>query len=88
MKPFILAALLAAAGAAHGQNLALPEPMKLAPQAGAAGSMDAAETPMLADESGGGFREWYAGQKRPAVVVYFNRELANCRPAGKAAGAC
>ncbi|MGZ8289116.1 MAG: hypothetical protein ACXW2U_05150 [Telluria sp.] len=79
MKPFILAALLAFAGAAQAQNLALPEPMQLAPLAGHA--MDAAETPMLAQEStAGGFRQWYAGQKRPAVVVYFNRQVGELPP--------
>lgn len=82
MKAVFLAAVLAASGMAGAQNLALPEPMKMAPQA-AQGGMDAAETPMLAaeDNGGGAFRKWYAGQKRPAVVVYFNRELGDL-PAG------
>jgi len=80
MKSLILAALLACAGAAHAQNLALPEPMKLAPLT-APGAMDPAETPMLAQEAGSGdFRAWYASQKRPALAVYFNRELDQLPP--------
>lgn len=82
MKPFILAALLAVAGSTQAQTLALPEPLKQAPQAALNGSMDAAETPMLATETAdGNFRQWYAGQKRPALVLYFNRQLDQL-PAG------
>ena len=53
-------------------------------RAGHHGSMDAAETPMLANETvNGSFRQWYAGQKRPALVLYFNRQLDQL-PAGLA----
>lgn len=82
MKPFILAALLAVAGAAQAQSLALPEPLKQAPHSANNGSMDAAETPMLAPETvDGNFRQWYASQKRPPLVLYFNRQLDQM-PAG------
>lgn len=81
MKRFIFAALFAASGLAQSQNLALPEPMKAAPHAAHAGAMDAQEAPMMAPEAGdGNFRQWYDGQKRPAVVVYFNRQLDQLPP--------
>ncbi|MBZ2208798.1 hypothetical protein [Massilia soli] len=80
MKSLILATLLACAGVAQAQNLALPEPMKLAPLTGPS-AMDPAETPMLAQDAGSGdFRTWYTSQKRPAMAVYFNRELDQLPP--------
>lgn len=76
MKAVIFATLLAAAGMVQAQSMGAPEPMKMAPQVGPSGAMDAAEAPMLAQPSStGNFRTWYAGQKSPAVVVYFNRTL-------------
>lgn len=82
MKRTLLAALLALAGAAQAQTLALPEPLRQTAPTAHHGSMDAAETPMLAPETvDGTFRQWYAGQKRPALVLYFNRQLDQL-PAG------
>ena len=81
MKVLILVTLLAAANGVLAQNLDAPTQMKLSPQQGPAGSMDAQETSMLVEETGSGqFRAWYAKQKHPAVVVYFHRELNDLPP--------
>jgi hypothetical protein len=81
MKPIIFAALLAFANGALCQNLALPEPMPAAPQARSSAPADAPESRMMVEESDGeDFRHWYARQNRPAVVLYFNRELDQLPP--------
>jgi hypothetical protein len=79
MKNSLLAACLAWSGSVSAQNLALPEiidrPADARPNLHQI--MDAQETAMLASEpSAGGFGQWYAKQGRPAVVIYFDRQLA------------
>ena len=81
MKALVLAGLLAAAGLAQAQVLAPPQPLERAPAA-PAGGFDAQETRMMAVEaSNDDFRAWYGSAKRPPVVLYFNRQLADM-PAG------
>ena len=82
MKALLIAGLLAAFGAAQAQSLALPQPLEKAPQVPVHGSFDAPETRMLAQESAhDDFRAWYLNARRPPVVLYFNRQLADM-PAG------
>jgi hypothetical protein len=75
-----LPALLLAAGLAQGQALDVPEKIGPAP-APRAYAGDAAGAPMLAQPSNGGpFLDWYVAQKRPALVVYFDKELDSLPP--------
>lgn len=79
MKAFLFAALALAAGLAHGQVLEAPH--KLGPAPAPQGQGDAAGAPMLAQPSSGGpFLDWYLAQKRPALVVYFDKELDSLPP--------
>lgn len=75
LEKTVLALLLACAGAANGQQLAAPQALEPA-QRPAAQAMDAQETGLMAAETNDSvFRQWYAKQGRPAVVVYFDRQL-------------
>ncbi|HEY8607792.1 MAG TPA: hypothetical protein VIM12_11825 [Noviherbaspirillum sp.] len=74
------AALLALAGTAHAQMLAAPEPLGRGASAPAQ-AMDAQEAPMMAvQEVDGNFRQWYAKQGKPAVVLFFDRQLEQMPP--------
>lgn len=76
MKPLLLAALLAVAGAAQAQQQAYPQQLAPAPAPLPAGPYDAAQTPMLAmPDDGADFRRWYARNQRPAIVIYVSRQL-------------
>lgn len=76
----LLAALLLGSGAVRAQALEAPLPLQRAPAA-PAGPLDVAEAPMLAAPSAeGSFQAWYAAEKRPALVVYFDRKLAELPP--------
>lgn len=81
MKALVLASMLAVAGLAQAQVLAPPQPLQRGPDA-MSGNVDAQETRMMAVEaSNDDFRAWYGSAKRPPVVLYFNRQLADM-PAG------
>jgi hypothetical protein len=74
-------ALLLAAASAQAQQLSAPQALGKA-QAAPPGALDAAEAPMLAMPSAEGtFQAWYAANRRPALVVYFDRKLEEL-PAG------
>jgi hypothetical protein len=75
------ALLLTLAASSQAQQLSAPQPLGKAATAPVAPA-DAAETPMLATPAGEGtFQAWYASNRRPALVVYFDRKLAEL-PAG------
>lgn len=78
----LFAAVLLLAGAlAQAQTLDAPQPLARA-AAAAAAPMDAEARPMLDQPSSAGtLQQWYADQKRPALVVYFDRKLDQL-PAG------
>jgi hypothetical protein len=80
LNRLVLAASLLAAAAAGAQTLDAPQP--LAPGAAAAGApLDAAASPMMAQPSNAGsFREWYGQHGRPALVVYFDKQLDQLPP--------
>jgi hypothetical protein len=80
MKNLILASLVLAS-AAHAQQVGLPQQFGPAPAASPA-AMDPAPAPVMAQPSEeGGLGQWYANQKRPALVIYFDRQLDKL-PAG------
>jgi len=80
MRRLVCAALMLAAAGAAAQQLATPSRFNPAPEARTAGG-DPAETAMIAETAGAGsFQQWYAGQRQPAVVVYFDRKLAELPP--------
>lgn len=80
MRRFVFAALMLAAAGAGAQQLAAPARIDPASAVHAA-SGDPAETAMMAEVPGAGsFQQWYAGQRKPAVVVYFDRKLAELPP--------
>lgn len=80
MRAIVLASLVLAAGAAQAQVMGAPEPIARA-AAPVTAPMDAAEAGMMVQPSNGGsFRQWYAGQKRPALVVYFDKRLDQLPP--------
>lgn len=80
MRRLMIAGLLLAAGAAAAQQTALPLRLEAAPAPGAR-APDAAETRMITEPPGAGsFGDWYAAQRRPALVVYFERRLAELPP--------
>lgn len=65
----------------HAQVLDAPQSLQRASGVNG-GPLDAAETPMLAQPSTAGtLAEWYAQQKRPPMVVYFDKKL-NQLPSG------
>lgn len=79
MRRFLSAGLLLAAAGAGAQQLAEPVRFDL-PQASASAN-DPAETAMITEPAGAGsFQTWYATQRQPAMVVYFNRKLAELPP--------
>lgn len=79
MRRLLLACLVVSAGATAQQ---LAEPLRL--EAAPARSVQAADpqdTRMIAEAAGAGsFADWYAAQRRPALVVYFERQLAELPP--------
>lgn len=80
MLRLLLATLVLAAGTATAQQLAQPLRLESAP-ARSAPTPDAAETRMITETAGAGsFADWYAAQRRPALVVYFGRRLAELPP--------
>ncbi|QYF92558.1 hypothetical protein KY495_17675 [Massilia sp. PAMC28688] len=80
MRAIVLASLMLAAGAGQAQVMAAPEAIARG-AVPAAVPMDAAEAGMLVQpSSAGSFRQWYAGQKRPALVVYFDKRLDQLPP--------
>jgi hypothetical protein len=80
MKPLHLALLALACGAAHGQKLDLPVPLERTAPAPRHAS-DPGETAMLAmPSSAGTLKEWYAHEKRPPLVVYFDKKLDQLPP--------
>lgn len=80
MRRFVFAALMLAAAGAGAQQLAAPARIDPA-SAVLATSGDPAETAMMAEVPGAdSFQQWYAGQRKPAVVVYFDRKLAELPP--------
>jgi hypothetical protein len=75
------ALLLVVATTAQAQQLSAPQALGKAPAVPVA-PLDAAEAPMLAMPSvEGTFQAWYAANRRPAMVVYFDRKLEEL-PAG------
>jgi hypothetical protein len=80
MKPLLLAGLLLAAGLCQTQTLEAPRgfgPASAKPGA----SLDPPETPMMALPSNAGtFGEWYQLQRRPALVLYFDKRLDQLPP--------
>lgn len=80
MKNLVLASLLLASFA-HAQQVALPQQLGQG-AAPAPAAMDPAPVPVMAQPpEEGGLGQWYASQKRPALVVYFDRQLDKL-PAG------
>ncbi|CAH0280849.1 hypothetical protein SRABI118_03772 [Massilia sp. Bi118] len=76
-----LALLLVLAASSQAQQLSAPKALGNA-AAAPAGALDAREAPMLAmPSSEGSFQAWYATNRRPALVVYFDRRLEEL-PAG------
>lgn len=81
MRLALGAGLLLAAFGAAAQTLHEPQRLEAAPLT-ARGALDPAEAPMLAAPSDAGtLRQWYQAQKRPPLVVYFDRKLEHL-PAG------
>lgn len=81
MRRLMFAALMAASALAGAQNLVAPTALPPA-QAQAQGYADPAPTAVIADTPGAGsFQQWYVAQRRPAMVVYFDRKLEQL-PAG------
>lgn len=75
MPRVLMAGLLLGCTLAQAQSLDAPQPLANAP-AGARAPMDAQSMPMMAMPSmAGSLQEWYASQKRPALVVYFNKKI-------------
>ncbi|MBQ5947452.1 hypothetical protein [Massilia sp. ST3] len=80
MRSMIFAALVALAGAAGAQNLTAPATLPPA-QGQVQGYTDPAPAGMIAETPGAGsFQQWYVGQRRPAMVVYFDRKLEQLPP--------
>jgi len=73
-------ALLMAAGACHGQALDAPhrfDAVRPAPVA----ALDAPEAPMMAlPSTAGTFADWYEQQHRPALALYFDKQLDQLPP--------
>jgi hypothetical protein len=79
MRSLILAGLLLPA-LAQAQQLSAPQSFGPAPLGGV--GSDAAPAQMMVDTAAeGGLKRWYAQQKRPPVVIYFDRQLDKL-PAG------
>ena len=77
-----LACVLAPASA---QRLEAPRALAATPAA-AAGGFDPADTGVLAaPESANGLRKWYAAQRHPGVVLYFERKLEAVPPGWRGA---
>jgi hypothetical protein len=80
MRTILLAVLVSLAAAAQAQQVAAPQSIgALPPQPPVMDPVPAAV--MEQPPEAGGFKAWYAQQKRPALVVYFDRQLDRL-PAG------
>lgn len=80
MRRILFGALALATAQAGAQQLAAPTRFEAAPVA-AVSAADPAETATIAEAPGrGSFQQWYAGQRQPALVVYFDRKLAELPP--------
>lgn len=81
MRRFAFAGLMLASAVAGAQQLAAPARLDPVPAPATAAAGDPLETASIAESAGAGsFRQWYAGQRQPAVVVYFDRKLAELPP--------
>jgi hypothetical protein len=81
MKPAFLVAMLAMTTLAQAQQIDLPERIERSNYEPARRA-DPREMPMLVEpQTGTTFRQWYREQKRPPVVLYFDRQLDQM-PAG------
>lgn len=79
IKHCLFAALMAAAALACAQNLGAPRSIDSAPAT--AGVSDPMDTGVMAAPSeAGSLRSWYAAQRRPGVVLYFERKLEQLPP--------
>ncbi|KQQ96881.1 hypothetical protein [Massilia sp. Leaf139] len=84
IKPSLFAALMAVSILAPAQNLSAPR--ALAPIQAAPGVSDPMDTGVMAAPSdAGSLRTWYAAQRRPGVVLYFERKLAQLPPGWRGA---
>jgi hypothetical protein len=82
IKRCLFAALMAASALAPAQRLEAPRALQAAP--GAAGVSDPSDTGMMAvPNEAGSLRKWYAAQRRPGVVLYFERKLEQLPPGWK-----
>lgn len=87
IKRCLFAALMAAAAVApaSAQHLEAPRSIGAAPAA-PAGVSDPSDTGvMAAPNEAGGLRQWYAAQRRPGVVLYFERKLEQLPPGWRGA---
>jgi hypothetical protein len=82
INPMVFAMLAVAGASAAAQTLAPPLTYdKPAPSSASSARLDAAEAPMLVSTTpANSFEVWYEVQKRPAMVVYFNRKLEHLPP--------
>lgn len=84
IKRCLFAALMAACALASAQNLGAPR--ALAPAPAFAGVSDPMDTGvMAAPNDAGSLRKWYAAQRRPGVVLYFERKLETLPPGWRGA---
>ncbi len=79
IKSCLFAALMAAAALAPAQQLQAPRAIEAGPAP--AGVSDPLDTGvMAAPVDAGSLRSWYAAQRRPGMVLYFERKLAQLPP--------
>lgn len=82
---WLFALLAAACAAASAQHLEAPRALDAAPALRGAAA-DPADTGMLVEpETAGNLRKWYADQRRPGVVLYFERKLEQLPPGWRGA---
>lgn len=80
MKLFLSGVMLALASLAQAQQLDLPERIQRG-NTEPARRADPPEMPMMVEpQSGDSFQQWYGQQKRPPVVLYFDRQLDQMPP--------
>ena len=84
IKRCLFAALMAASAVVSAQHLEAPRQIGAAPAA--AGVSDPMDTGvMAAPNDAGSLRKWYAAQRRPGVVLYFERKLEQLPPGWRGA---
>lgn len=84
IKRCLFAALVAVSAVASAQHLEAPRAIAAAPAA--AGVSDPSDTGvMAAPNEAGSLRKWYAAQRRPGVVLYFERKLEQLPPGWRGA---